>query len=372
MEARHLSGIGDIAAEDWDALVGTGNPFVRHEFLRAMEASGSATTKTGWQPVHLVLEADGKAVAAAPLYAKSHSYGEYVFDHGWADGFQRAGGRYYPKLQAAVPFTPVPGPRLLGEPGRRAALAEALVEATNELGVSSLHVTFCTEEEARILAAAGCLVRRGVQYHWDNRGYGCFDDFLDTLRSAKRKMIRRERREVVDAGIVIEVLHGPTMSPAALAEFYPFYTATVDKRWGSAYLKPAFFRILAERMADRVVLVTARQEGRLVAAALNLLGSDTLYGRLWGCLEEFRFLHFEACYYSAIEFAIARGIARVEAGAQGTHKLQRGYAPVWTWSAHHIPHPGFRDAVDRFLRSETKALEEQMGELAAMLPYREP
>ena len=372
MELRHHNGIEEIDALAWDRLGPAGNPFVGHEFLSAMEESGSATTETGWQPLHVTLHDGGRAVAAAPLYGKSHSYGEYVFDHGWADGYRRAGGRYYPKLQVAVPFTPVPGPRLLGAPAYRGALAEALVETTRQFGVSSLHVTFCGEAEAAALERAGCLRRRGIQYHWSNRGYGSFDDFLDTLRSAKRKMIRRERREVEESGLEIATLHGPDLTREALAEFHPFYAATVDKRWGNAYLTERFFAMLAERMADRVVLVTARRQGRMVAAALNLLGGDTLYGRLWGCLDDYRFLHFEACYYRAIEFAIGRGLSRVEAGAQGTHKLQRGYEPVWTHSAHYIRDTGFRAAVRRFLDAEARQLEDQMASLREMLPYREP
>jgi predicted N-acyltransferase len=371
MQLQHLRGIDEIAAAEWDALAPAGNPFVGHAFLSTLEDSGSATGDTGWQPLHAVLRDGDRAVAAAPLYAKGHSYGEYVFDHGWADAYRRVGGRYYPKLQVAVPFTPVPGPRLLGDPRHRATLAAALVKSTDQVGLSSLHVTFCTPEEAEALRAAGCLVRRGIQYHWANRGYATFDDFLAELRSAKRKMIRRERREVGDAGIEMEVLHGPNLTRRHMEEFFPFYLATVDKRWGSAYLTAEFFSTLADRLAERVVLVTARRNGELVAAALNLLGADTLYGRLWGCLEDFRFLHFEACYYQAIEFAIAHGLARVEAGAQGTHKLQRGYAPVWTWSAHWIRDPGLREGVRRFLIQETRELESHIGHLAEMLPYRE-
>lgn len=371
MEAGHLGAIGAIAAEDWDRLAPPGNPFVGHRFLAALEESGSATTRTGWQPLHLVLRNARGPVAAAPLYAKSHSYGEYVFDQGWAEGWRRAGGRYYPKLLVAVPFTPVPGPRLLGAGAAREALAEALVATTEAHHLSSLHVTFCTEAEARLLADAGCLVRRGIQYHWSNPGYRDFDDFLDSLTSAKRKTIRRERREVREAGIELEALHGATLTRAALAEFHPLYLGTVDRRWGNAYLTARFFDLLAERLAEHVVLVTARRGGRLIGAALNLLGGDTLYGRLWGSLEEHRFLHFEACYYQAIELAIRLRLARVEAGAQGQHKLQRGYLPVWTWSAHWLGDAGFREAVHRFLIAEGRELEQQMTELQALSPYRE-
>ncbi|HET6468539.1 MAG TPA: GNAT family N-acetyltransferase [Geminicoccaceae bacterium] len=370
MEVRLLGSMGEIAARDWDRLVPVDQPFLGHAFLATLETSGSAATETGWQPLHLVLQNGAAPVAAAPLYAKSHSYGEYVFDHGWAEGYRRAGGSYYPKLQVAVPFTPVPGPRLLAaDASSRERLIEALLRTTDRLGVSSLHVTFCTESEAETLAAAGLLRRRGIQFHWRNRGYASFDDFLATLRSSKRKMIRRERREVADAGIEIEVLHGPSLTPDALAAFHPFYLGTVDRRWGNAYLSRDFFRLLGERLADRVVLVVARERGRMVGAALNLLSGDTLYGRLWGSLDEFRFLHFEACYYQAIEFAIRHGLARVEAGAQGAHKLQRGYEPVFTWSAHHIRDPGFRSAVARFLAGEDAQLRRHMDELRELTPF---
>jgi predicted N-acyltransferase len=370
MEVTHLRGIDGVEPADWDALVGADNPFVEHRFLKALEESGSATTRTGWQPLHAILRNGAGLVGAVPLYAKSHSYGEYVFDHGWADAYERAGGRYYPKLQAAVPFTPVPGPRLLGAESERATLARALTEAAQRFGVSSTHVTFCTEAEARALGAAGWLVRRGIQFHWHNRGYRDFEDFLDCLKSAKRKMIRRERREVAEAGLHIETLHGPTLTAAALAEFHPFYLATVDRRWGNAYLTRRFFALLAERLADRVVLVVARRDRRMVAAALNLLGGDTLYGRLWGALEDYRFLHFEACYYRALEFAIGHGLRRVEAGAQGQHKLQRGYEPVWTWSAHWIRDVALRAAVQRFLERETRELVAHRAALWELLPYR--
>ena len=368
--------LGEVDPAAWDACAGAANPFVGHAFLHALEASGSATTRTGWQPVHALVHDDhGTLQAAAPAYAKSHSWGEYVFDHGWADAYERAGGRYYPKLQVAVPFTPVPGPRLLLRPGAaepaRALLADGLVELARRHRLSSLHVTFCRAEEAEALRAQGFLVRRGLQYHWHNRGYVDFEAFMASLRSAKRKMIRRERRQVEEAGLEISCHHGPGLAEDALAAFYPFYLATVDKRWGQAYLTAEFFARLGRTMADRVVLFLARDRtGRTVAAALNLLGVDTLYGRIWGALDDFRFLHFELCYYRAIEFAIARGLATVEAGAQGTHKVQRGYAPVSTWSAHWIADPGLRRAVARFLDSEAVQIAAEAAELEAALPYR--
>ncbi|MFO1036474.1 MAG: GNAT family N-acetyltransferase [Geminicoccaceae bacterium] len=368
---RLVHGIAEIDAAAWDALVPPDNPFLAHAFLAGLEASGSAATRTGWQPLHLVLEDGDRLIAAAPMYAKSHSYGEYVFDHGWADGYERAGGSYYPKLQVAVPFTPVPGTRLLArDAAARAALVSALRTTLQQAQLSSLHVTFCTEAESRQLGEAGFLQRRGIQFHWTNQGYGSFADFMETLRSAKKKMVRKERQQVAAAGVEIQVLHGDSLTPEHLDAFFPFYRATVDKRWGNAYLTRTFFRRLGSELRDRVVLVSAVKDGKMVGAALNVLGDTTLYGRLWGCLEEYKFLHFEACYYAAIEFAILRGLQRVEAGAQGVHKLHRGYAPVFTHSAHLITDPSFKSAVKRFLDQENESLDAQMDELRAMLPYR--
>ena len=373
LQARTVTGIAAVDPAAWDALAPPGNPFLSHAFLAAMEASGSARDNTGWQPFHLLVEAGDRLVAAAPLYVKSHSYGEYVFDHGWADGFRRAGGQYYPKLLAAVPFTPVPGPRLLAaDPEARDVLIASLKAVLRQLRLSSLHVNFCTGEEAEALGQAGFLLRRGIQFHWRNEGYADFAAWLDRLKSAKRKMVRKERDQVQAAGVTLEAAHGESLTEELLEEFFPFYLATVDKRWGNAYLSRDFFRRLGrDGLRDRVVLVVARHQGRMVGAALNLRGADTLYGRQWGCLEEFKFLHFEACYYQAIEFAIRHGLARVEAGAQGIHKLHRGYEPVWTHSAHLIADPGFSDAVSRFLASERMSQEAEMAELAAALPYRQ-
>ena len=371
-QARTVTGIASVEATAWDRLVPADHPFLSHAFLTAFEASRSACDQTGWQPFHLLVEEAGRLIAAAPLYVKGHSYGEYVFDHGWAEGYRRAGGRYYPKLLCAVPFTPVPGPRLLAESDRaRAMLVESLVEVTHRLGLSSLHVTFCTEAEAEELGRAGLLLRQGIQFHWTNQGYADFQGWLDSLKSAKRKMVRKERDQVRAAGVTLEAVHGEALDRRLLDEFFPFYLATVDKRWGNAYLSRDFFRRLAAPgLRDRVVLMVARHEGRMVGAALNVRGTETLYGRQWGCIEEFRFLHFEACYYQAIEFAIRHGLKRVEAGAQGVHKLHRGYAPIWTHSAHLIVDPGFRAAVARFLASERRAQEDEMTELLANLPYR--
>jgi uncharacterized protein len=365
---RIVPRLADIPAAEWDACAGAANPFLAHAFLEALEASGSATSETGWLPQHLALEDDdGKLMGAVPLYLKSHSYGEYVFDWGWASAYERAGGRYYPKLQCAVPFTPVTGPRLLLRPDAGSDAAATLIAAMLEMArrhkVSSLHITFPTEVEARHLAAAGFLQRMGQQFHWLNDGYKTFDDFLGALNSRKRKQIRRERRDALQGGMEIETLTGRAIRREHWDAFYRFYRATADRKWGDAYLTRGFFDLLGGRMAERVVLIMARKAGRYVAGALNLIGRDALYGRNWGCLGDFPFLHFEACYYRAIDFAIAHGLKRVEAGAQGQHKIQRGYLPVPTYSAHWIRDPGFARAVEDFVRRERLALEYEMGQL---------
>jgi predicted N-acyltransferase len=365
---RIVPRLADIPAAQWDACAGAANPFLAHAFLEALEASGSATSETGWLPQHLALEDDdGKLMGAVPLYLKSHSYGEYVFDWGWASAYERAGGRYYPKLQCAVPFTPVTGPRLLLRPDAGSDAAATLIAAMLEMArrhkVSSLHITFPTEGEARHLAAAGFLQRMGQQFHWLNDGYKTFDDFLGALNSRKRKQIRRERRDALQGGMEIETLTGRAIRREHWDAFYRFYRATADRKWGDAYLTRGFFDLLGGRMAERVVLIMARKAGRYVAGALNLIGRDALYGRNWGCLGDFPFLHFEACYYRAIDFAIAHGLKRVEAGAQGQHKIQRGYLPVPTYSAHWIRDPGFARAVEDFVRRERLALEYEMGQL---------
>jgi predicted N-acyltransferase len=368
-----------IAAVDqvqWDACAGAGNPFVSHAFLTALEASGSVSARTGWQPQHLLLQGeDRRLLGCVPLYLKSHSYGEYVFDWSWADAFERAGGRYYPKLQAAVPFTPVPGGRLLvrddAPAGSRDALALAIARCGERLGVSSAHVTFHGRTDAGSLAAAGFLPRTGVQYHWDNRGYRSFEDFLGTLVSRKRKAIRKERASVAESGIRLSTLTGAAIRERHWDSFYRFYRDTIERKWAHAYLTREFFLQLGERLPERVVLILAETtNGRAVGGALNLLGNDTLYGRYWGCEAEFRFLHFEACYYRAIDFAIERGLARVEAGAQGEHKLQRGYLPVPTLSAHWIADARFRRAIERFLDVERQEVATRMAELTAQSPYR--
>ena len=373
---RVVSELKEMSATAWDACAGSDNPFLSHAFLEALEASGSATGETGWLPQHLALEsADGRLLGAVPLYLKSHSYGEYIFDWGWASAYERAGGRYYPKLQCAVPFTPVTGPRLLLHPDAEDAVADTLVAAMVEVArrhkVSSLHVTFPTEAEWQRLGEAGFLQRVGQQFHWLNQGYGSFDDFLEALNSRKRKQIKRERRDALQGGIEIETITGSALTSAHWDAFYRFYRSTSDRKWGEAYLTRRFFDLLGERMAEQVVLIMARKGGRYVAGALNLLGSDTLYGRNWGCLGDFPFLHFEACYYRAIDFAIAHGLKRVEAGAQGQHKIQRGYLPTPVYSAHWIRDPGFARAVADFLARERHALESEMEQLEeALSPFK--
>ncbi len=374
-----LGSLGEVPAAQWDACAGADDPFLSHAFLSALEDSGSASARSGWLPRHLVVEdGAGTVVAAAPLYLKSHSYGEYVFDWSWADAYERAGGRYYPKLQSAVPFTPVSGRRLLVRPGADAGteaeladvLAAAMVTLGERLGVSSVHVNFPTEAEWRRLGDHGFLLRTGQQYHWRNRGYERFDDFLGSLSSRKRKAIRRERRAVADQGIVLSTLTGDAVAERHWDAFYGFYRDTSDRKWGSAYLTRAFFSLIGETMAGNVVLVLAEADGRYVGGALNLIGGDTLYGRYWGCAEEYRFLHFEACYYRAIDFAIARGLKWVEAGAQGPHKIQRGYLPRRTYSAHWIADAEFRRVIERYLAEERAAVEDEMELLGQRSPFR--
>ncbi len=367
--------IGEIPAAEWDLCAGAGNPFVSHAFLSAVEDSGSAGPRTGWLPRHAALrDAADTLLAVAPMYAKSHSYGEYVFDHGWAHALERAGGSYYPKLQVAVPFSPVPGPRLLIRPGADigpAALGRALAQAGSELDVSSVHVTFCSEPEWEALGRAGWLQRLGMQFHWHNPGYRDFEDFLAALSSRKRKVLRRERRDANAAGLTFHALSGADLRERHWDAFYRFYTATVDRKWGSAYLTREFFSLLGERLGARVVLMLAEHEGAPVAGALNLAGDEALYGRNWGCRGDWPFLHFELCYYRAIDWAIAHGLSRVEAGAQGRHKIQRGYLPSPTYSAHWIAHAGLRRAVAGFLEEERPQIRAEMAALAADSPFRQ-
>lgn len=369
--ARIADGVASIPAGQWDACAGTRDPFVSHGFLSILEASGSATAAAGWQPLPIVIDgADGAPVAIAPAYAKSHSQGEYVFDHSWADAWERAGGRYYPKLQVAVPFTPVPGPRLLlRDPGQAPALIAAIEAVVDQHRLSSGHVTFVAEEQLRAFEAAGWLIRTGTQFHWHNDGYAGFDDFLGALASRKRKAIRKERATAVE-GLTIRHLTGAEITEAHWDAFWAFYQDTGSRKWGRPYLTRSFFSMLGQAMGDRVLLILAEREGRPIAGALNLVGADALYGRYWGCVEDVPFLHFELCYYQAIDAAIARGLPRVEAGAQGEHKLARGYAPVTTWSAHYLPDPGFRRAVADFLVREQQAVEREQEFLGELTPFR--
>jgi len=366
--------IAEVPAADWDACAGDGNPFVSHAFLSALEDSGSANARTGWLPQHAVLrDTAGSIVAAAPMYAKSHSYGEYVFDHGWANAIERAGGSYYPKLQVAVPFSPVPGPRLLRRPGSGvpvSVLAQALEQACQSHKLSSVHITFCTEDEWGALGEAGWLLRLGMQFHWENAGYADFEGFLGALSSRKRKVLRRERRDANACGLTFHALSGADITEKHWDAFYRFYQSTVDRKWGSAYLTRRFFSLLGERLGDRVVLMYAENGGVPVAGALNLAGSEALYGRNWGCRGDWPFLHFELCYYRAIDWAIAHGLQRVEAGAQGRHKIQRGYMPRATYSAHWIAHGGLRRAVAGFLEDEREGVRREMVGLAEESPFR--
>ena len=374
-----IKSLSEVSPEAWDACAGTDNPFIRHAFLSALEDSGSATGETGWLGQHLVIEDPAGGIAAcAPLYLKNHSYGEYVFDWGWADAYERAGGRYYPKLQCAVPFTPVTGPRLLVNQAlpdgqrreMRLALIAGMAQLAQNLGVSSLHVTFPTEDEWEAFGSAGYLQRIGQQFHWENKGFKTFDDFLGELSSRKRKNIKKERRAVHDAGLDIRVLEGAGITEAHWDAFFQFYMDTTDKKWGQAYLTRRFFSLLGERLGRAVVLIVVEKDGRPVAGALNLRGGDTLYGRNWGCVADYKFLHFEACYYQAIDYAIAHGLKWVEAGAQGPHKVQRGYLPRRTFSAHWIADKGFRDAVSGFLNDESRGIEREMSAYGAFSPFK--
>jgi len=367
--------IGEVAASDWDACAGPDNPFVSHAFLSAVEDSGSANARTGWLPQHAVLrDRTGRVAAVAPMYAKSHSYGEYVFDHGWAQAFERAGGQYYPKLLVGVPFSPVPGPRLLVRPESGlplSAVAGALRQVCGERDMSGVHVNFCTRDEWDALGAAGWLQRLGMQFHWYNNNYSSFDDFLAALSSRKRKTLRRERRDANAAGLDFVTLRGGDIGQREWDAFYAFYQSTVDRKWGSAYLTRRFFSLLGERLGDAVVLMLALKNGAPVAGALNLMGTEALYGRNWGCIGDWPFLHFELCYYRAIDFAIEHKLQRVEAGAQGEHKIQRGYIPSETYSAHWIEHRGLRRAVADFLEEERKERAAQIDYLGEYAPFKQ-
>lgn len=393
LRIRAVPSITEIAAQGWDACANpaesTGDcraaasspedpchPLISHAFFHALEASGSAGARTGWWPRHLLAEtASGVVVGAVPCYLKSHSRGEYVFDHGWAEAYERAGGRYYPKLQVAVPFAPVTGRRLLVRPGPaaghvRRVLASGLTELCRLVKASSAHVTFATEAEWQLLGAEGFLQRTDQQFHWHNAGYGCFEDFLSALAARKRKAIRRERREALAAGIDVEWLTGADLTEAVWDAFFAFYMDTGSRKWGRPYLNRKFYSLIGSTMADRTLLIMAKRAGQFIAGAINFIGADALYGRHWGAIEHHPFLHFELCYYQAIEFAIARGLRRVEAGAQGEHKLARGYLPATTHSAHYIADKGLRRAIADYLRREREYVAAAGRELTQAGPFR--
>ena len=369
--AELLSKVSEIPADQWDALNPRGNPFVAHAFLAALEESGSVGAGTGWSPAPIMIrDADGIPAAALPAYLKSHSQGEYVFDHHWADAFERAGGQYYPKLQIAAPFSPVPGPRLLlRDPALAPAILAAAEAVVDQNGLSSAHATFVQEGELDAFRAAGWLTRMGTQFHWQNRDYADFDDFLSALSSRKRKAIRKERAAAQSA-VRIAQIRGADITPDHWDAFWVFYQDTGARKWGQPYLTRAFFDLIGESMQDSIVLFLAYDGDRPIAGALNLVSPDCLYGRYWGCTREVPFLHFELCYYQAIDYAIAHGLPRVEAGAQGEHKLARGYEAVPTYSAHYIANAGFRSAVADFLARESQAMERQIEFLDEMAPFK--
>lgn len=371
--ARTFGAIADFPAREWDALANPPgapeNPFVNHAFLKALETSRSVSPDAGWTPCHIALERDGRLAGAAPVYVKTHSFGEYVFDHHWADAYERASGSYYPKILCASPFTPVPGPRLLApSEDAKAALAAAMIGVSGKIGLSSVHVNFVSEEDAAILVSSGYMIRSGVQYHWFNRSYRSYDDFLAALSSRKRKALRRERREA-NEGLKIRRLSGADINERYWDAFWEFYQDTGGRKWGHPYLTRAFFSEIAETMAGKIMMVVAEANGRTIAGALNFIGGDALYGRYWGRIEDRPFLHFEVCYHQAIEFAIERGLTRVEAGAQGEHKIARGYEPVVTRSAHWIADPGFREAIARYLDAERRGIEAEVAAIGEMTPF---
>jgi predicted N-acyltransferase len=382
IEIQVLSSLSQIDAEDWDACAcpeaaeggAPLDPFTTHRFLRALELSGSVGQGTGWQPQYLTAYMDGMLVACAPLYAKYHSQGEYIFDHSWAHAYERAGGQYYPKLQIAVPFTPATGRRFLVRPGYdgigQSALVQGMVQLAADNRISSAHVTFCIEEEARMGREMGLMERSSQQFHWLNRGYADFDGFLSDLSSRKRKTIRKERKQAQAFGGTIQVFSGDQLRPDHWEAFWDFYQDTGARKWGSPYLTRAFFDLVHRDMAQDVVLVLAEREGRWIAGALNFIGRETLFGRYWGCTEHHPFLHFELCYYQAIDLAIARGLGRVEAGAQGEHKLARGYLPTQTYSLHWFGDPGFAQAVKKYLEAEREAVSEEIEILTDYGPFR--
>jgi uncharacterized protein len=382
LTAKIVDGAKAFSDLEWNSLSGAVrgisgyNPFMSHAFLTSLEDSNCVGGRSGWRPQFLRIEGeDGSLAGAVPAYLKSHSQGEYVFDYAWADAFARAGGSYYPKLQISAPFTPVTGPRLLTNTSQdtetiQSFSATAISSAVRQMGISSAHVTFATEAEATLLGKNGFLIRNDQQFHFQNQGYGNYDDFLATLASRKRKALKRERREALANGINIVQLTGKDLTERVWDDFYTFYTDTGNRKWGSPYLNRKFFSLVSERMPDDILLVMAERNGSYIAGAINFIGSDRLYGRNWGCIEDHPFLHFEVCYHQAIDFAIEKKLAIVEAGAQGEHKLARGYMPVTTWSAHYIDHPGLRRAVGDYLEHERVQVAAAVEELAGYGPFR--
>jgi predicted N-acyltransferase len=364
--ARIASGVSELSAADWDAMAGSGDPFLSHAFLSLLETSESVGEGTGWTPLPIFVEREGCTTAAAPAYLKTHSQGEYVFDHGWADAWERAGGAYYPKLQVAVPFTPCPGRRLLGED--RNTLLAALETVAVQNGLSSAHITFLSDDEVALAERRGWLVREGIQYHWFNRGYACFEDFLARLSSRKRKAIRKERAAACD-GIDIVALRGAEIEPRYWDAMWHFYQETGSRKWGRPYLTRAFFDGIGGAAGDAALMFLALRNGQPIAGALNFVGGDTLYGRYWGAIEDVPFLHFELSYYRAIEWAIQSGVGCIQAGAQGEHKIARGYEPVLTRSVHFLPDAGFRQAVARYLAGEREAMRQELDWAKESLPY---
>lgn len=372
---KTLQSITEVSEADWNACLANDHPFVMHQFLRALEESGSVSAEAGWMPYHLALELNGRIAGVAPMYVKGHSQGEYVFDHSWAHAYERAGGKYYPKLQLSVPFSPVTGPRLLVPEGPERQLHQRLLlqgtkQVADKLNLSSVHATFLEPAERALMEQEGFLIRTGEQFHWVNDNYGSFDDFLAQLSSRKRKAIRKERKGAAENDLEFEILTGEEIGELHWDAFFNFYIDTGNRKWGTPYLNRRFFSLLGEYLADAVVLFMMSRGGRYIAGALNLKSRDCLYGRYWGCLEDHRFLHFETCYYRAIDYAIEHGIRRVEAGAQGPHKLARGYLPVETYSAHWLRDPGFHDAVADYLQTETRQVEAEINYLASHSPFR--
>lgn len=382
VEIRVIPSLREVKPEDWDACAcpeavngaRPNDPFTTFRFLKALEDSGSVGTGTGWQPQYLTAYIDDMLIAAAPMYAKSHSQGEYIFDHNWAHAYERAGGRYYPKLQVAVPHTPATGRRLLVRPGFEEVGTQALLQGAVQIAsnneISGVHMTFCTEAEAARGEELGLMARKSQQFHWQNDGYADFDEFLATLSSRKRKNIRKERAGAQQFGGSIETFTGDGLQPEHWDAFWEFYQDTGARKWGTPYLTRAFFDIAQETLRDDIALVLAKRNGEWIAGALNFIGARTLYGRYWGCCEHHPFLHFELCYYRAIDIAIEMGLDRVEAGAQGQHKLARGYLPTATWSLHWIADAGFRDAIGAYLRAEREAVDEEIEILTDYGPFK--